>query len=487
MAVIQDHVAISAVLQTASAPVTTYEQLFLAADCADVPHDLRSIWTTKSSYTDDLTSSTNAYNFAAAFWAQSRTATRLMVGFWAETDQENFVVFPGVETTIATWVLKGATAYFKVAETGGATVQEITVTGLDAVTTLAAVAARITAGFVATGGSDYESYTCTVDPTGRFIITSDDPGAANSYPIVITAGTTGTDISDLLVPASAYQVAGLDAETPAAALAAISAIDDDYYYICYRGANGTGTSATSEQTALSTAVQSMDKLLVLHSSDVGCVSAVSTSDIAYVVDAAKDSRTAVIYSAHTANFPDARVQGCVIPADEGTTSWAWQVLSGANESGLAGDGVTALGLTTTQRTALKNKNCNWIESAGGSTYMYNGVTANGNEIRVMLGRDWFVNGITGEIFTDMLNSPLNAFDNSTLAKFEGIVRTWLDAALARRIIIDTEDRPITIDFPDADDFTTAQRASHTMTLSDVFVAYLNSAVNDVAITGTFTI
>ncbi len=41
--------------------------------------------------------------------------------------------------------------------------------------------------------------------------------------------------------------------------------------------------------------------------------------------------------------------------------------------------------------------------------------------------------------------------------------------------------------PIADDFTAAQRASHTMTLSNVFNAYVNSVVNDVAITGELRI
>jgi hypothetical protein len=481
MATISDHVSITATLQTATSPVASFDQLFLAADTADVPHDQRYITTTKSAYTDDLTSGTDAYNFASEFFAQDRTADSLSIGFWAETAQENFVVCPDLSTTVASWNLKGATAYYKLTE--NVTTEEMTVSGLDADTTMVEVLAALNASLAGT----FAAYAWSVDPLGRYILTSDNTGASAAT-VTITAGTTGTDVSDLIGISTSYHVAGLDAETPAQALTAISDIYDDYYFVCYRGSNGTGSGAAVEQLALSTAVQSLNKMLVLVSTDANCkLASGDTSSIAYGTSNADHKRTMVIFTEHTTDFVDGAIQGLIIPADEGTVNWAWEPLTGVNESGLAGDGSTAEPLTNTERTALEAKNCNWLERISGSTFLYPGITADDIEMRLMVGRDWFVFGIQGDIFADMLNSNLNAFDNATLAKFEGIVREWLDVALERRIIVDTEDRPITVDFPDADDFTAAQRASHTMTLSDVFTAYLNSAVNDVTITGTFVI
>jgi hypothetical protein len=75
-------------------------------------------------------------------------------------------------------------------------------------------------------------------------------------------------------------------------------------------------------------------------------------------------------------------------------------------------------LTTTERTELESKNCNHIETIGSNTFMYNGLTAGGEEKRIMLARDWFVARIREGIFTDQLNQPLSAFDNPTLSRVE---------------------------------------------------------------------
>jgi hypothetical protein len=60
-------------------------------------------------------------------------------------------------------------------------------------------------------------------------------------------------------------------------------------------------------------------------------------------------------------------------------------------------------------------------------------------------------------------------------------------AIARGILLDTAEFPWTVTIPDADDFTAAERATHTMTITDAFTGYLNSAVNDYVIVGTWSI
>jgi len=143
-------------------------------------------------------------------------------------------------------------------------------------------------------------------------------------------------------------------------------------------------------------------------------------------------------------------------------------------------------LTTSERIALKAKGWNWIETVG-ETYLYDGITFGGEEKRIMLGRDWFVSRIMEDIFTDQLNSPLNAFDNETLTKIEGFIRTRGEQAITRRILVNTPDRPFTVNLPDADDITAEERQSHKLTQYDVFKGYINSAINDYQIVGTWAI
>jgi hypothetical protein len=86
-----------------------------------------------------------------------------------------------------------------------------------------------------------------------------------------------------------------------------------------------------------------------------------------------------------------------------------------------------------------------------------------------------------------LNDPLHAFDNPTLTKVENRIRAAGAEAIARGILLDTEEFPWTVTIPDADSFSSADRATHTMTITDAFLGYLNSAVNDYGISGTWSI
>jgi hypothetical protein len=115
------------------------------------------------------------------------------------------------------------------------------------------------------------------------------------------------------------------------------------------------------------------------------------------------------------------------------------------------------------------------------------LTAGGEEKRIMMARDWFVARIEESVFSSMINDDLHAFDNETLTLIEGLIRAVCTEALDRRIIVDTAERPLVIDMPDADSFTAAERASHKAELINVFSCYINSAINDYKITGTWSL
>jgi hypothetical protein len=119
--------------------------------------------------------------------------------------------------------------------------------------------------------------------------------------------------------------------------------------------------------------------------------------------------------------------------------------------------------------------------------MYDGITAGGEEKRIMLGRDWFTFRIEEDIFGYQLNQPLAAFDNPTLTAIEGAIWYWITEGVARKLFVNTEGQPASVTLPDADDFTAAEKATHTLTVTDAFVVHLNSAINDYVLTGTLTL
>jgi hypothetical protein len=476
MAVITDHVNVQAILQTAVATQTTFGlQLFLVDD-DQIPVDQRIRIMSQSDYTD-LTSGTEPRNYANVYFAQKRTPAQLMLGRWISAATAPYFYCGDEETDYTVW--KAVTdGTFEVTDSA-ANSEGITGVDFSAITSIDQVPTVLNAklaALVAPTVVGLDTATFAFDALGRLVLTM--PTAGSTEPtITIGAEGTGTDLSSAtyMDAANGAAVAGFDVEDPTDAIDAIRAINDTFYNVHERG------SSDAQQVALAAQIEGLEKLLDLVITDSGALTLGETSSVPYQVFNLSYKRTMCIFTKNTTEYPDAAVAGCVFPASEGTTSFAYEVLSGVTDSG------GSVPLTTTERAALTEKSCTWIETVSPNTYLYNGITSGGEEKRIMLGRDWFVARIREAIFTDQLNSPLNAFDNPTLTKLEGFVRAQGEEAIARGILVNTTDRPWTVTFPDADDFTAGDRASRTMTINDAFVGYLNSAVNDYVIVGTWSI
>ena len=488
MADITTFVSASITLQTSIAPQASFTQLFLV-DHSDVPPDRRYIDTARASYSDDLTADANPYKFAQAFWSQKRTAQTLRIGRWISAATTPYFVCGTYETDYTVWasVTDGT---FTVRDNAG-TPNEDDLTGLnfstatsfaDVITILNTALAAIAVPNIT--GLDNALF--SIDNVGRLILTHDPTiTGASAATLTIVSEGTGTDLttSTYMDVSNGTTVSGYDAEEPTAALTAISAINDEYYDVCIRG------ESAAQAQALATYIEARNKQLTLMITDANAKNPASTSDVPYILSQLGYNRTMCIYTEHTitdtGGWADAAIQGCVLPATEGTTSWSNEVVSGVFESGAYAG--SPIALTTTEINALEGKNCCWIATVGNDTFMTPGLTVGGEEKRIMLGVDWLTSVLQSDYLTYMLNTPLPAFDDATLVAFENMLRARLNESVGRGIIVDTDARPVSISFPAADDFTAAQRASHTMTLSDVFSAYLNSVVNQVILTGEFRI
>jgi hypothetical protein len=478
MAVIKDHVNVQAILQTAVATRTSFSTQLLLVDDDQIPVDLRRIFVTPTDYDTVLTSSTVPYNYSSVFFAQKRVPTRLMLGRWAKVATASFFVCGTYETNYLTWkaVTDGS---FRV--TDGTNDDDLTAIDFSGATDFAGVVTVLNAKLAALVGpaiTGLDTAEFAVDSQDRLVLTHSVTGAsAPTLTIEAVAPASGTDLAAAAFfdAANGSTENGLDAEEPTDALTAISQIDDTYYNVHIRG------ESTSQATALATYIETKTKLLDLVVTDATAKGASDTTSVGAVIFAASQKRTLCIYTEKTTEYPDAAVAGCVLPASEGTTSWAYEVLASVTDSGLTKP------LTTTERANLAVNNYNWIETIGSNTFLYDGITAGGEEKRVMLGRDWFVARISEDIFTYQLQQPLAAFDNPTLTAVEGIIWEWIYEGIARKLFINTTDQPASVTIPDADSFSAAEKATHTLTVNDAFIVYLNSAVNDYVIVGTLTL
>lgn len=490
MANILGHVDVQAVLQTSVVPQASFGlQLFLVDD-SQIPIDQRYYLTTQSAYSSDFTSGTDPYNFANVFFSQKRVASQLMIGRWVSAaSSPYFASGASVETTYTVWkaVTDGS---FTVQDNTTPTALEDDISGCDfsAITDINGVLTVLNAKMAALVGPNITGLDTSVwtwDILGRLVLTNSTTGAsAKTITVIPTAPAVGTDLAaGFMDYTNGTTQAGLDAEDPDAAAAAISAksATGDSWYNC-----ALERSASDDQmVALAAYIESKTKLLDLVITAAGAKASGTTTDVGNRCKNLSYKRTMCIYTEQTTEWPDAATAGCVLPATEGTTNWAYEVLSGVSQSGLSAP------LTSTEKTVLLSKNYNYIEAIGSNIYMYDGITSGDVEKRIMLGRDWFTTRIAEDLFTDLLNQPLRGFTNTTIANVVAIVKQYGNEAIDRGIGVNTVERPFEIDAPDADDFTTAQRASHEMELGSTsepfFILHLNSAVNDYTVIGVWNI
>jgi hypothetical protein len=475
MAEIRDHVDIQAILQTANVPRASFGLGLFLVDDDQIPIDTRFRYTTKTSFSDDFTSGTVPHDYSNVYFAQKRTPDKLMIGRWAKVATAPFFVSgPGYETDYLAWkaITTGA---FKITDSGA---NSDDVTGLDfsTITALSQILGILNAALAALVGPNVvglDSASFSFDSLGRLVLTMPTAGASEPT-ISMGAPGSGTDISETHFDASnGSSPAGVDAEEPGDAIDEISDLDNSWYNLQERGTDDT------QKEDLATKIEALEKLYDLVSWNPDAKNPAVSTDIGSVLKALGTKRTLGIYTEHSDQYPDSAFAGAVLPAEEGTTSFAYEALTLVTDSGLNKP------LTVSERIALADKGYCWIETVG-ETYLYDGITLGNEEKRIMLGRDWFVARIAEDIFADQLNSPLNSFDNDTLAKIEGIIRNRGEQAITRKIIVNTPARPFTVDLPDADDIDQVQRDTHELEQYDVFQAYLNSAINDYKIVGTWT-
>jgi len=476
MAIVQDHVNVQARLATALAPAASFGLQCFLVDNDDIPADVRYRYVTPDGYDDDLTAAGVPYLYSQVYFSQELTPDKLMLARWVKADvAPKFVCGPAYEKDYEV---------YKAITDGDFTVKdseanETDVTGVDfsAITALDQILTVLNAELAALVAPDVvglDSAEFSFDALDRLVLIMPTGGSTEpTIDIIPVDPAVGTDLAEGVFDASnGSSPAGLDAETNVESLQAVSEIDDSYYNVHERG------SSIAEQVALATWIESQKKLADIVVVDPNAKDPGATSDAGYQLKALGTKRTMGIYTEHSDQYPDAADAGAVLPAKEGAKDFDYVPLALVTDSGLTKP------LTTGERIALADKGYTWIETVG-ATYLYDGITFGGEEKRIMLGRDWFVTRIAERIFTIQLQTDLMAFDNETLAQVEEAIWEYANEAIERRILVNTPERPFTVNIPDADEISAAERASKKLTVHNAFHGWINSSINDYEIFGTW--
>jgi hypothetical protein len=199
----------------------------------------------------------------------------------------------------------------------------------------------------------------------------------------------------------------------------------------------------------------------------------STTDIAYVLNAANRDRSVICYKKAYADEFAAAWNGERLPFDAGEATWAFKTLSG----------VTTDTFTTTQRNAVLNKSGNIYESVGGVSITQFGTVASEEYIDVIRGIDWLESRLQEEVLQLLINSDKVPYTDAGVQLVEGIIRGVLKEGVDQGLLAEGT---IELTVPKVADVSAADKAGRI--LPDVeFSAQLAGAIHKVEITGVVTV
>jgi hypothetical protein len=354
----------------------------------DVVSRMRS-YSTLTQVATDFGTNAPEYLAASLWFAQNPQPTSLLVGRWAQTASSG-QLFGGTLASTVLATLQGI-ANGGINFTVDGVAKNLAALNFTAIVNLNGAATVINA--VLTGAI------CTYDAVNnRFFVTSNTTGAA-SIVAFATAGA-GTDISNTLAMRStssgAYQANGIVAET---ALVASTLFDTNFGQLWYALTVLGASDADHQAVAGFIEATTTYHFYGVSTQSAGVLSAVSTTDIAYLLSQLKYNRTAVQYSS-SSPYSVVSMLARILTVDYAGSNTALTLFYKQEPS------VTAETLTNTQITALEAKNCNVLVSYNNNTSIIEpGVCVSGNYVDTVIGSAAFAVAIQTAVFNLLYLSP----------------------------------------------------------------------------------
>lgn len=310
-----------------------------------------------------------------------------------------------------------------------------------------ATAAEITAGLDTAIGS----------PTG--ITVTDNTGT-----LTVEVTTPGTAWS-ILVSSNLTQVNTAPTETWVEALEAVELENNDWYALTAE------THVDADILALAGAIEARRKIYGTSTQD-STVPTTSTTDIASDLFNLNYDRTFLVYlPTADAQFPECVWIGSQLPEVPGSNDWDLK----------QGSGITVANLSETQKTNLRNKNCNFFIRKAGLAVFQDGDMVGGDPIDEVIFIDWVVARLEESVFFRMANSKKIPFTRTGATIIEADIRTVMSQGVANGGIAD--DTPYTVQAPDVLAIPEVQRAQRIM--GDFIIRFrLAGSVRKVIIRGS---
>jgi len=216
------------------------------------------------------------------------------------------------------------------------------------------------------------------------------------------------------------------------------------------------------------------KKIFFHTDNDAVIPTSGTSDLAYQLKALNYDRTAIAYHSGLVSADQFLMEawmGKMLPKDPGSATWMFKNLSG----------ITAVGMTSAQRTYALNKNCNIYTTTAGVNITERGQVVSGEYIDIIRGIDWLEATIQETIYSELINTDKIPYTNEGIGIVEGLLKKALDEAVRAGVLASyVVTVPLIADISDQDKIDRI--------LPDIeFTGILAGAIHKIEIAGTVTV
>lgn len=380
---------------------------------------------------------------ATALFSQELSPESIVIGKRAaNAAQSEIVTVDSIEDNVTYTVTINGTA-FDFLSSGTATDDEITL-GLTTAINLGA-----------------EPVTATDNVDGTLDLDADVEGDA--FTVVVSDDGTGSALS----VANAVENVSVASE-----LLALEQVFTDWYFLTL---TRRSTEAEQLQDIAQAAAFIEPRLkMYFYALDQASMLTAVTTDIGNVLKALAFDRTAGMYSADQALYPECAWVGRVAPETPGSVTWKFQQLAG----------ITPDSLSSTEITNLKAANLNFFEAVAGVNIISSeAVVASGEFIDIIRGSDKLSTRMSERIFTTLVNAKKVPITNDGGATFENDMRAELQISVDEGFLVEES---IIVTVPDASDISAADKANRFFS-GITFSGDFQGAAHKVGIAGTLSL
>ena len=400
--------------------------LVLSSDCLS---GLRTYSSLSAAVSDGLTSSTAAYKAINELFEQTPAPTLVKTYQRSSAVAQVVTVTPDVsnqQITIYTVTINGTPYAFTSTSTP-------------------------TAGAVVTGLSTLinADSNCSVTASGSTTLILTDKNAGESFTFLLSAKLSA-------VTTTANNGAAED-------ILAANQADNSWYMLIMTSQSSVDVKAAAAQ------IESMPKMFLTANSTSAIATSASSDLMSYLMGKAY-TRTALIFSGDSSDYPDAGWAGRCLPTTPGSENWMFKSIVG----------ITPDNLTDTQRSYLDAKNANYYITLGGVNIAIGGKVASGEYIDIIRGTDALQSAIQTDIFGKLVNLDKIPFTDAGIAIIESRLRAQLENFKQSGFILS-----YTVTVPLAANISSNDKAARTLN-GISFVAVVQGAVDKLNINGIIT-